>query len=563
MYQYADHDRQLVRERAAQFRDQVKRRLSGELTENEFKPLRLQNGLYLQLHAYMLRIAIPYGLLSATQLRKLAHIARAYDRGYGHFTTRQNIQFNWPELEDVCTILDELAEVEMHAIQTSGNCIRNTTTDHLAGVARDEIADPRPYCEMVRQWSTFHPEFAFLPRKFKIAFTGSPDTDRAAIRLHDIGVQLVHGEGGELGFRIFVGGGMGRTPKVAKLVRDFLPREHLISYLDAILRVYNQLGRRDNIYKARIKILVEALGVEKFRELVEAEWEEIRESSLLVSDAEIARMEAFFTPPAREDLPSSDAAIEALSGEDSEIGRWARNNVLPHKQDGYSAVVLSLKSFHSPAGDLSDVQMDAVAELSERYGFGEIIVTHTQDLVLPDVKSDDLRALYAELVALDIATPNHRRLTDMICCPGLDFCNLANARSIPVAQEIRQRFDDIDYLDDLGELSLKISGCINACGHHHVGTIGILGIDKKGEEAYQLMIGGSADHDASLGKILGRAFSREEIVPAVERALQTYLDLRETPEETFIETWRRVGENPFRDRLYGELLYADHSQAQD
>lgn len=557
MYRYAEHDRQLVRERADQFRDQVKRRLSGELTENEFKPLRLQNGLYLQLHAYMLRIAIPYGLLSATQLRKLAHIARTYDRGYGHFTTRQNIQFNWPELEDVCDILDELASVEMHAIQTSGNCIRNTTTDHLAGVARDEIADPRPYCEMVRQWSTFHPEFAFLPRKFKIAFTGSADTDRAAIRLHDIGIQLVHDDSGELGFRIFVGGGMGRTPKVGKLVREFLPREHLISYLEAILRVYNQLGRRDNIYKARIKILVEATGVERFTELVESEWEEIRDSSLLVNDAEIARMQAFFTPHPYENLPSSEDTVAELQADDSEIGRWARNNVLPHKQDGYSAVVLSLKSYHSPAGDLSDVQMDAVADLSERYGFGEIVVTHTQDLVLTDVKTEDLRALYAELVDLDIATPNHRRLTDMICCPGLDFCNLANARSIPVAQEIRQRFDDIDYLDDLGEMSLKISGCINACGHHHVGTIGILGIDKKGEEAYQLMIGGSADHDASLGRILGRAFSREEIVPAVERALQAYLDLRESPEETFLETYRRIGDDPFRDRLYGDLLYAD------
>lgn len=457
MYKYSEYDSTLVRERAAQFRDQVGRRLSGELTEDEFKPLRLQNGLYLQMHAYMLRVAIPYGLLAAHQLRMLAHIARTYDRGYGHFTTRQNIQFNWPELEQVPAILDDLAEVEMHAIQTSGNCIRNTTTDHLAGVARDEIADPRPYCEMVRQWSTFHPEFAFLPRKFKIAFTGSADSDRAAIRLHDIGIQLVEDANGELGFRIFVGGGMGRTPKVGKLVRDFLPRQHLISYLEAILRVYNQRGRRDNIYKARIKILVDALGVEEFGALVEKEWEEIRESSLQVTEAEIERMKSFFTPPPYETLPDASEDVATLQATETPLGQWARNNVLPHKKNGYNAVVLSLKSYASPAGDLSDKQMDAVAELSERYGFGELIVTHTQDLVLPDVRSDALEALHAELVDLDIATPNHNRLTDLICCPGLDFCNLANARSIPVAQEIRQRFDDIDYLDDLGELSLKIS----------------------------------------------------------------------------------------------------------
>ncbi|MFP6663311.1 MAG: nitrite/sulfite reductase [Deltaproteobacteria bacterium] len=559
MYKYSKEDRRLVRERAAQFRGQVKRRISGELTENEFKPLRLQNGLYLQLHAYMLRIAIPYGLLSAAQMRTLAHIARKYDRGYAHFTTRQNVQFNWPELEDVCAILDDLAEVEMHAIQTSGNCIRNTTTDHLAGVAQDEVADPRPYCEMVRQWSTFHPEFAFLPRKFKISFTGSPDSDRAAIRLHDIGIQMVHNDKGDLGFRIFVGGGMGRTPKVGKLVRDFLPREDLISYLDAILRVYNQLGRRDNIYKARIKILVEALGVEEFTALVEEEWAEIRDSSLRVTDAEVARMQAFFTPHATRELPASEEELTALCAEEGALGQWARNNVLPHKHDGYSAVVLTLKSRNSPPGDVSDVQMDAIADLSEKFGFGELVVTHSQDLVLPDVETSQLRTLHQALVDLDIATPNHKRLTDIICCPGLDFCNLANARSIPLAQEIRQRFDDIDFLDDLGEMSLKISGCINACGHHHVGTIGILGIDKRGEEAYQLMLGGSADHDASLGRILGRAFSRDEIVPAVEKALKAYVELRESPEETFLETYRRVGDDPFRDRLYGELLYADHS----
>ncbi|MDG2303330.1 MAG: nitrite/sulfite reductase [Candidatus Binatia bacterium] len=560
MYKYDEYDQKLVRERAVQFRGQVERRISGELTENEFKPLRLQNGLYLQLHAYMLRIAIPYGVVSSTQMRKLAHIARKYDRGYGHFTTRQNLQLNWPKLEDVPTILDELAEVEMHAIQTSGNCIRNITTDPLAGVARDELEDPRPFCEITRQWSTFHPEFAFLPRKFKIAYTASGENDRAAMKYHDIGVKIVDKDG-ERGFEIWVGGGMGRTPVISKLIREFLPRKHLISYLEAILRVYNRLGRRDNIYKARIKILVNETGPDKFRELVEAEWEDTKSSSLRLDEAEIERMRGFFTAPAYEDLPDSDAQLEQLRAGDSNLARWVRNNVALHKQPGYCAVTLSLKEPGTPPGDLSDVQMDTVADLSDQYSFGEISVTHIQNLVFPHVKTSELEALHADLVALGVATPNIGRINDMICCPGLDFCNLANARSIPVAQEITERFENIDYQDDLGELALKISGCINACGHHHVGHIGILGIDKRGVEHYQLMLGGSAGDDASIGKILGRSFPAEEIVDAVEKVLKKYVDLRESPDEAFLQTYRRVGEEPFRDTLYGDVLYADHSKS--
>lgn len=560
MYKYDEYDKKLVRERAAQFRDQVERRLSGELTENEFKPLRLQNGLYLQLHAYMLRIAIPYGVLSSTQMRKLAHISRTYDRGYGHFTTRQNLQINWPKLEDVPTILDELAEVEMHAIQTSGNCIRNITTDPFAGVARDELEDPRPYCEITRQWSTFHPEFAFLPRKFKIAFNASGDNDRSAMKYHDIGVKLLRRDG-EVGFQIWVGGGMGRTPVISKLIREFLPKEHLISYLEAVLRVYNRLGRRDNIYKARIKITVNETGVDTFRELVEAEWNDTKNSSLRLSDAEIERMRGFFTSPDYESLPDSDAKLAQLRTDDGDLARWARNNVTEHKQPGYSIVTLSLKEPGTPPGDLSDKQMDAVADLADKYSFGEIAVTHIQNLVFPHVKTSELEALHADLTALGLATPNVGRINDMICCPGLDFCNLANARSIPVAQEISKKFEDIDYQDDLGDLALKISGCINACGHHHVGHIGILGIDKRGVEHYQLMLGGSAGDDASIGKILGRSFPAEEIVDAVEKVLKKYVDLRDSAEEPFLHTFRRVGAEPFRDSLYGDVLYADHSKS--
>ena len=560
MYKYDEYDRQIVRERAAQFRDQVNRRLSGELTEGEFKPLRLQNGLYLQLHAYMLRIAIPYGQLSSNQMRRLASICRTHDRGYGHFTTRQNLQLNWPTLEAIPQILDELAEVEMHAIQTSGNCIRNITTDPLAGIARDELEDPRPYCEITRQWSTFHPEFAFLPRKFKIAFTASGNNDRAAMKFHDIGVKIVKNAQGEHGFEIWVGGGQGRTPVIAKLIREFLPREHLISYLEAVLRVYNRLGRRDNPYKARIKILVNETGPDRFRELVEAEWEATRASTLELSETEIQRMQRYFAPPAYESLPDSDAMLAELrQSQDEDLARWARNNVVEHKQPGYSAATLSLKEKDTPPGDLSDTQMDAVAELADRFSMGELSVTHTQNLVLPHVRTQDLTSLHQALSELDLATANVNRLTDIICCPGLDFCNLANARSIPVAEELAQRFDDLDYLDDLGDLSLKISGCINACGHHHVGHIGILGIDKRGVEHYQLMIGGSAGDDASIGKILGKAFARDEIVDAVEKLLRAYIDVRDSPEEPLLATYRRVGPDPFRDKVYGDLLHADNS----
>ncbi len=551
MYQYDDYDQAIVDERARQFKGQVERRMSGEITELEFKPLRLQNGLYMQLHAYMLRIAIPYGLLSAQQMRMQAHIARKYDRGYGHFTTRQNIQFNWPKLEDVPNILADLASVQMQAIQTSGNCIRNTTSDPFAGVAKDELEDPRPYCELIRQWSTFHPEFAYLPRKFKIAVTGTPGEDRAAVRFHDIGVRIIENAQGERGFEILAGGGLGRTPVIAKVVREFLPYEHLLSYLESILRVYNRYGRRDNKFKARIKILVNETGIEKFREQVEAEWELTKDGALKLTRTELARVAKYFVPPSYESLPSSENALAAAAlSPNREFGRWVANNVRGHRQAGYSIVVLSLKHPKIPPGDVSDTQMDAIAELSERYGFGRIVVTHTQDLVLPDVKSSELQLLFAELQKLDMATPNFERVTDIICCPGLDYCALANARSIPVAAEISKRFDDIDYLDDIGEVSVKISGCINACGHHHIGNIGILGIDKSGEEAYQLLLGGDPGNDASIGVILGPAMSETKVVDAVESVLRCYLKLRESAEERFIDAYRRVGPSPFKEAVY-------------
>jgi sulfite reductase (NADPH) hemoprotein beta-component len=554
MYQYDEYDQRLVDERARQFAGQVERRYSGQLTELEFKPFRLQNGLYMQLHAYMLRVAIPYGLLSSKQVRMLAEIARKYDRGYGHFTTRQNIQYNWLHLPDVPKVLKDLASVQMQAIQTSGNCIRNVTADHLAGVARDELEDPRPYAEIIRQWSTLHPEFAFLPRKFKIAVTGTPAHDRAAIRFHDIGVRIVQNEQGEKGFQIWVGGGLGRTPFIAEVCREFVPYAHLLSYQEAILRVYNRFGRRDNKFKARIKILVNSLGIEKFRSLVDAEWEQIKDGALLLTAEEVARVQADFVAPAYEKLEDSDPQVLAAKlSSNRDLGRWVEHNVLPHKQPGYSIVVLSLKHKDTPPGDLSDTQIDDVADLADRYSFGQVVVTHTQNLILPDVKSSDLPALYQRLVELDMATPNFEHLTDVISCPGLDFCALANARSIPIAQQIMQRFDDIDFLDDLGEVSVKISGCINACGHHHIGNIGILGIDKGGEEFYQLLLGGSPSDDASIGKILGPAFSQDEIVNAVDKLLKTYLSLRSNESERFIETYRRLGEGPFK-----EAVYANH-----
>ena len=552
MYQYDDLDRRIITDRAHQFRGQVARRLSGEITEEEFKPLRLQNGLYSQLHAYMLRVAVPYGLLSSTQVRKLAHIARTYDKGYAHLTTRQNFQYNWPKLSEVPTILDELASVEMHAVQTSGNCVRNITSDHFAGIAIDEIEDPRPYCEILRQWSTFHPEFAALPRKFKIAVTGAPGEDRTAVRFHDIGVRIVEKDG-ERGFEVLVGGGMGRTPVIGVVVRDFLPKRHLLSYIESILRVYNLYGRRDNKYKARIKILVGALGIEEFRRRVDEDWEVSRTPQLELPDDEVARVAAFFQPPPYETLPKSDPQLDAWTlGPNRELGNWIKNNIVRHKVPGYSGVVISVKVPGVPPGDITDTQLDSVAALAERYSFGEVVVTHTQNLVLPNVRTSDLPQLHADLVALELGKSNINKLTDVITCPGLDFCDLANARSIPISLEIQERFDRIDYLNDLGEVSIKISGCINACGHHHVGNIGILGIDKRGEEFYQLMLGGSPGNDASIGKILGAALAQSEIVNAIEKVLSCYTSVRDSADERFIDTVRRVGLDPFKQAVYGD-----------
>jgi len=557
MYQYDDNDRRIITERARQFRGQIARRLSGEISEEEFKPLRLQNGLYMQLHAYMLRVAIPYGLLSSTQVRKLAHIARTYDRGYAHLTTRQNVQYNWPKLADVPTILDELATVEMHAVQTSGNCVRNITADHFAGIAPDELEDPRPYCEILRQWSTFHPEFAYLPRKFKIAVTGAPGEDRAAVRFHDIGLRIVENERGERGFEVLVGGGLGRTPEIGRVCRAFLPKRHFLSYIESILRVYNLFGRRDNKFKARIKILVTALGIDEFRRRVDEDWETTRTPELELPNEEIARVAAFFEPPPYEPLQTSDRQLAGFElGRDRDFGNWVKNNVMRHKVPGYSAVIISVKAPGTPPGDVSDTQLDSIADVADRYSFGRIVVTHTQNFVLSDVKTSELQRLHAELVALDLGKPNANKLTDVITCPGLDYCDLANARSIPVSLEIAERFDRIDYLNDVGDVSIKISGCINACGHHHVGNIGILGIDKRGEEWYQLMLGGSPGNDASIGEILGAALAQDEIVDAIERVLGRYLQIRESEDERFIDTVRRVGLEPFKQAVYGSVAKA-------
>ena len=539
MYRYDEFDHAFVHERVAQFREQAARRLSGELSEEEFRPHRLMNGLYLQLHAYMLRVAIPYGTLSSRQMRKLAHIARRYDRGYGHFTTRQNIQYNWPALRDVPDILAELAEVEMHAIQTSGNCIRNVTADQFSGVAADEIEDPRIYAEIIRQWSSLHPEFSFLPRKFKIAVTGAAD-DRAAIAFHDIGLRIVRAEDGEVGFEVIVGGGQGRTPMIGKVVRPFLPKQHLLSYLEAILRVYNLLGRRDNLFKARIKILVHEVGAETFTGMVEEEWEQIKGGPVELPDGELERILAYFAPPAYERLPAVTPAFEARKFEDREFARWAKVNLFPHKQPGYAIVNLSLKPEGEPPGDATAEQMDAIADLADRYSLSEIRVTHEQNLVLPNVKQADLYALWQELIPLGLATANIGQVTDIIACPGLDYCSLANARSIPIAQEITRRFSDLARVHDIDELRIKISGCINACGHHHVGHIGILGVDKKGEEFYQITLGGDATQTAAIGSIIGPAFSSAEVVGAVETLVNTYVEIR-APGERFLDTYRRVG----------------------
>ncbi len=550
MYRYDAVDKTLVSERVAQFRDQTRRFLAGELSEDEFRHLRLRNGLYIQRHAPMLRVAVPYGLLSSRQLRTLGHIARRYDRGYGHFTTRQNIQYNWPKLEEVPDILAELAEVEMHSIQTSGNCIRNTTSDHLAGVTPEELEDPRPWCELIRQWSTFHPEFTYLPRKFKIAVTGAPQ-DRAASLVHDVGIHIVRSPSGDLGFEILAGGGLGRTPIIGQTVREFLPREFLLSYLEAILRVYNLEGRRDNIHKARIKILVRSLGIEEFRRRVEAEWELTRAAGPRVDDAEIARLQAFFIPPAYRSLADSDPS----AGKSTAFRAWYRYNTAAHKVPGYRAVYVSLKKPDVAPGDITDGQMELVADLADRHSFGEIRVTHTQNLLFADVEQTKAFELWQSLSEAGLATPNIGTLTDMICCPGLDFCGLANARSIDVAKLINDRFDDYDYLYDLGELEIKMSGCMNACGHHHVGHIGILGVDKSGEEWYQITIGGAAGADASLGAVIGPSVAKLDVPETIARLLEVYVEERR-PDERFLDTVRRLGLKPFKERVYAAPIAA-------
>jgi sulfite reductase (NADPH) hemoprotein beta-component len=548
MYAYDNYDRSLVAERVDQFREQVARRIAGEISEDEFKPLRLMNGLYLQLHAYMLRIAIPYGTLSSPQLRRLARIARRYDRGYGHFTTRQNIQFNWIKLEETPDILAELAEVEMHGIQTSGNCIRNVTADHFAGAAADEIEDPRIWCEIVRQWSTFHPEFSFLPRKFKIAITGAPH-DRAAVKVHDIGLRMHKNAAGEIGFEVIVGGGQGRTPAIGVTVRDFLPKQHLLSYLEAVLRTYNLLGRRDNLYKSRIKILVTAVGAAKFTEAVEEEWARIKDGPLTLPAAEIERIEAQFAPPGFAPADPFPPEIVAKRVEAKSFAPWMRSNVAAHRQPGYAIVTLSLKPDGGIPGDATAAQMEAVADLADAYSYGEIRVSHAQNLVLPHVRRADLPVLWDRLTALGLATPNIGLVGDIIACPGLDYCSLANARAIPIAQRLSSRFADPERQRQIGELGIKISGCINACGHHHVGHIGILGVDKKGEEFYQVTLGGSADENASIGDIIGPAFSAESVVDAVETILDVYLDRRREGER-FLDAYRRLGQAPFKEKLY-------------
>jgi sulfite reductase (NADPH) hemoprotein beta-component len=548
VYRYDEIDATLVAERVSQFRDQTRRFLEGRLSEDEFRPLRLRNGLYIQRHGPMLRVAIPYGLLSTRQLRMLAQIARKYDRGFGHFTTRQNIQYHWPKLEDVPDILADLASVEMHAIQTSGNCIRNITADHFAGISPDEIEDPRPYCEIIRQWSTLHPEFSYLPRKFKIAVTGSP-ADRAASQVHDIGLHLVKNDQGEVGFEVLVGGGLGRMPMIGKVIREFLPKRHLLSYLEAILRVYNQEGRRDNIHRARIKVLVKSKGIEDFRRAVEVEWELIRKDNpdLVLDDTEIERMRAFFAPPLYEKLED----VDVTANQSPQFLAWYRYNTRPHKQPGYRAVMVSLKAHGETPGDMTAEQMDGLADLADRIARGEVRVTHDQNMVLADVRQIDLVETWQGLKALNLATPNIGTLTDMICCPGLDFCALANASSISIAKQIQQRFDDFDYLYDLGHIEIKMSGCMNACGHHHVGHIGILGVDKHGVEWYQITIGGSAAHDCALGEVIGPSVAKDQVAETIAKLLEVYVDNRLEGEE-FLQTVRRIGIAPFSERVYGK-----------
>ncbi|MFA5496447.1 MAG: nitrite/sulfite reductase [Porticoccaceae bacterium] len=552
MYQYDAIDQQLVDQRVAQFRDQTRRYLNGEITDQEFLPLRLQNGLYIQRLAPMLRIAVPYGLLSSRQVRKLAHITRTYDKGYAHVTTRQNIQLNWPSLEEVPDILAELAEVQMHSIQTSGNCIRNVTSDQFAGIAPDEIEDPRPWCEIIRQWSTFHPEFAFLPRKFKIAVSGSQQ-DRAAIQVHDIGLQIVKNAEGETGFQVYVGGGLGRTPIIGSVIREFLPWQHLLTYLEAILRVYNRYGRRDNKFKARIKILVKAWTPEAFAAKVEEEWQHFKDTPTTLTHEEVERTRSFFTqPPYRElDDAAAEQTLASHKAEHLAFARWLERNVTAHKQPGYAAITLSLKPTGVPPGDVTAAQLEAIADLADKYSFGEIRTTHHQNVVLADVEKAQLFEFWQEAKPLGFATPNVGTLTDMICCPGGDYCSLANAKSIPVAEAIQRRFDDLDYLYDLGDMTLNISGCMNACGHHHVGNIGILGVDKKGEEFYQIQLGGSSERDSALGAVLGPSFKQDEVPDVIEKILTLFGEKREG-DESFNDTFSRIGLEPFKERIYAK-----------
>ncbi len=557
MYQYDEFDQRLIDERVEQFRDQVRRFLDGQIDEEEFKQLRLRNGLYMQRHAHMLRVAIPYGLFSSRQLRMMAHIARTYDRGYGHFTTRQNIQYNWPELEDVPDILADLASVQMHAIQTSGNAVRNITSDHFAGVAADELEDPRPYCEILRQWSTLHPEFSWLPRKFKIAVTAAT-SDRTASLLHDIGLQIVENDAGERGFRVLVGGGMGRTPVIGKVIREFLPRVHMLSYVEAILRIYNLLGRRDNIHKARIKILVNQLGIDRFRELVEEEWLRIRDGALVIDEREIERIQAHFNPPEYSQLISEDPQFKEQIRTNPFFATWYKQNTRAHKVDGYRIVIVSLKAPGVPPGDITADEMDGLADLADCFSFGQLRATHDQNLVLADVREGDLFELWQKLSRKRLATPNIGTLNDMICCPGLDFCSLANAGSIPIAKQINEKFDALDYLYDIGEIQLKMSGCMNACGHHHVGHIGILGVEKRGEEWYQLTLGGSAGNDAALGDRLGAAIEKERVADVIGEILEVYLESRKEGER-FIDTYRRIGMTPFKERVYADNSKPDDS----
>jgi len=550
MYRYDEFDTAFVRERTAQFRDQVERRLKGEINEDQFRPLRLMNGLYLQLHAYMFRIAIPYGTLSSRQLRKLGHIARTYDRGYGHFTTRTNIQFNWPKLRDVPDMIAHLNEVEMHSIQTSGNCIRNISTDQFAGAAADEILDPRPMAEILRQWSSLHPEFSYLPRKFKFAMTAAP-YDRAAIKFHDIGLKAIRNEAGDIGWEVWVGGGLGRTPMIAKLIRPFVEHENLLAYLESILRVYNRYGRRDNKFKARVKILVHEEGIDKIREEVEAEYALTKGGVLRLPQAELDRITAYFADPDFERVNVTQIDIVKEKAADGTYGRWLERNLNAHKQPGYVSVTISLKPIGGAPGDCTADQMDAVAELAERYSFDELRVTHEQNLVLPHVKISDLRTVYDALVEAKLADGNAGLITDTITCPGLDFCSLANARSIPIAQEITRRFASPERQREIGDLKIKISGCINACGHHHIGHIGILGVEKKGTELYQISVGGDGTHNAAIGDILGHGLVADEVPNAIEKLVDFYISRRESAEEPFIAAYRRIGEAPFKEALYG------------